>query len=138
MHSAVKNLWREKPGRGAVFCLICMRFLRITVRLCVYGRYNDRKKYSNEKEGEKEMLPNLFLSKNMIIFRWWELEMEELWRHWAMKFSFAPKVFFLFVFFFFSAGFHHAECIMLTNQGGPAGVKASHNNNTNIRTCLLF
>lgn len=68
MHSAVKNLWREKPGRGAVFCLICMRFLRITVRLCVYGRYNDRKKYSNEKEGEKEMLPNLFLSKNMIIF----------------------------------------------------------------------
>ena len=68
----------------------------------MYGRYNDRKKYSYEKEGEKKMLPNLFLSKNMIIFRGWELEMEELWRHWAMKFSFAPKV---FIFFFSLQGF---------------------------------
>lgn len=54
--------------------------------------------------------------------------MEELWMHWAMKFSFSAS------YFFFPPRFHHAECIMLTNQGGLAGVKASHQNNANI--CL--
>lgn len=42
----------------------------------------------------------------------WELEMAELWRHWAMKFSFAAKVF----FFFFPPRLHHAECTVSCSQ----------------------
>lgn len=75
-------IWDQK---GSLFDCVCMR-----------DRMRRRKRNTGKEKGaEKKMFPNLFLSKNMIIFWGWGLKMEELWRHWAMKFSFAPEVFFL-------------------------------------------
>lgn len=57
------------------------------------------------KRARKKCYQTFSSPRTWLFFRWWELEMEELWRHWAMKFSFAPKVFFCLFFFFSLQGF---------------------------------
>lgn len=58
--------------------------------------------------------------------------MEELWMHWAMKFSFSAKV------IFFSPRFSSCSVYHAQKQGRPLGVKALHHNNTNIRLQIPF
>lgn len=120
-----------------MFHCIVSWFLCVCVGVCVCLRMTERKRYSQKKKKRE---------RKKIVTKPFPLQEHDYFLRVGTRNGRAnPSCYrgtgawnFHLLLKFFFPRFHHAECIMLTNQGGPVGVEAAHHNNTNIRIYFLL